>query len=287
MSKNLISVNGSVLPEEKAFIPANDRGLMYGWGVFDTMRLYEGIPFMLEEHLNRLTASAVQLRIVDAVDKDKMIQQIEAYIKKAEIVNAVLRVSLTPGRNGALHTIITSRNISYSIADYQRGFSLKSSTIRRNPYSPLANIKTLNYLDNILAKEEAVKNGFDEALLLNTQGWLSECSCSNIFFVKGQKLFTPSADCGLLDGITKKTVTGQLIHSLNMEFYSGKYRLKDLYAADEIFITNSVLQIMPVIKVNVRKIGDGIVGEVVQKLVKAYETFVDSYLKASFSSSSA
>ncbi len=279
MIKNLISVNGNILPKEKAFILADDRGLMYGWGVFDTIRLYEGIPFMLEEHLKRLVASAAQLHMHMVNDMHNLIRQIDTFIKKAEIVNGVMRITLTPGENGVLNTIITSRSINYSIADYQRGFSLKTSTVRRNPYSPLASIKSLNYLDNILAKEEAVKRGFDEALLLNTQGWLSECSCSNIFFVRNQKLFTPSTDCGLLDGITRKMIIKQLAISLNMELYSGKYRLKDLYAADEVFITNSVLQIMPVKKVNVRMIGGEIVGEVVQKLINEYKNFVDSYLK--------
>lgn len=276
----MISVNGNILPKGEAFILADDRGLMYGWGVFDTIRLYEGIPFMLEEHLKRLIASAAQLHIqmVDD-DMDNLIRQIDTFIRKAEIVNGIMRITLTPGENGVLNMIITSRSINYSIADYQRGFSLKTSTVRRNPYSPLSSIKSLNYLDNILAKEEAVKRGFDEALLLNTQGWLSECSCSNIFFVKNQKLFTPSTNCGLLDGITRKMVIKQLAISLNIELYSGKYRMKDLYAADEVFITNSVLQIMPVKKVNVCMIGEEIVGEVVQKLINEYKNVVDSYLK--------
>lgn len=276
MNADFISVNGKIQKASTPAIAVSDQAFMFGWGVFETIRIYNSLPFMLTEHLERLRYAAEKLEIHFSGEACSLEKHVFDFIQQAELKEGVIRITLSKGVNDQSVLVITSRPVNYHPEEYQKGFTMKSSAIRKNPSSPLTYLKTVNYLDNILARKEAQREGFDEALLLNTENNLCEGSMSNVFFVKSGKIFTPAAECGLLEGISRKFLMDNLIHFSGIELELGKFELMDLYSADEVFITNSVLQIMPVVRVDYIAIGDGIPGRITNSLMRAYESFISS-----------
>lgn len=273
--KNLVYVNKKIISLEQAGIPAADQGLLFGWGLFETLRIYNGMAHMLDEHITRMIFSAKTLNIPMPMNKEEIAGQVGQFIKAAEIENSVLRITLTKGVNNISNIIFTHRPIVYTAQDYKRGFTAKIASIRRNATSPLVFMKTLNYMDNMLAKQEANLSGFDEALLLNTQGKLCEGSMSNIFFVKNGRIHTPAVKCGLLPGIIRQLVIEKIAPFMNMEVLQDEYGEMQLFEADEAFITNSVIQIMPLVAVNGVNIGNGMPGSVTLAVMRAYDDYVE------------
>lgn len=278
MQEDKIYINGKVIKADSAAIPAKDQGLLFGYGLFETLRVYNHIPFMLTEHLERLSSSSEILEI-DIPSLITLETEISRFINHTDLCNGVLRITLTKGNN-VPNIIFTHRSVNYSVSDYDKGFSLITSAIKRNAASPLAHLKTLNYMDNLLAKKEAQKAGFDEALLLNTDGLLSECSTSNIFFINDQTLYTPDINCGLLNGIVRQLLLHKIAPALHLNIAEGQYALSALYSASEIFITNSVMQIMPIVKVDHQIIGNGTPGSITKKIINAYNKYV--FISAQF-----
>lgn len=278
MKRELVSVNGCIVPLEIALVPVNDKGLMFGWGIFETIAVYREIPFLLERHIMRLKAAVEKIGINYNIDTQELSCMIEAYIKRAQIDSGVIRVTVTKGEAAVPNTIITCREKTYNGMDYQTGFRLKCTSSRRNPASLLVGIKSLNYAENIIEKEQAVKSGFNEALFLNIEGWVSECSSSNIFFIKNGQLHTPSKGCGLLEGITAKFLEETIMPPENLKVIEGKFTLEDIYTADEVFITNSVMEVMPVVGVDDVQIGNGVPGGLTRLLMDKYRGYVNSYI---------
>lgn len=269
MIDEYVWINGEIISPEKAAISAKDQGLLFGYGLFETMRLYHSIPFMLDKHLSRLYASAMALEI-NIPDLNSIKNSILSFIDSIDLNDGVLRLTVTKGTCKS-NIILTHRKIPYNPGDYERGFSLKVSSIKRNPDSPLTYHKTLNYLDNILARKEAEKEGFDEALLLNTNNHISECSSNNIFFIRKNILHTPRVNNGLLKGIVRDLILEQIADKAGYHVLEGDYTLEELYSSDEVFITNSVIQIMPVVKINANPISSGLPGTGTKKLTRIFE----------------
>lgn len=277
MKDELVFINKRIIPAEQAGISVLDRGLMFGWGLFETIRIYNGKPFMLYEHIRRMMTSAGLLNISMCMDENEIARQVGIFIESAGIHNMVLKIILTKGVDNVSNIIFTYRTVSYSDNDYKRGFSSTISKIRRNVFSPLTFMKTLNYMDNIIAKQEATEAGCDEAIILNTRDRLCEGSMSNVFFIKNNRLYTPNVGNGLLPGIVRQAVIDKIAPAIGMEVFQGEFDSAQLIEADEAFLTNSVMQVMPLVSVDGKVIGSGTPGTVTASIIEAYNLCVQQH----------
>ena len=273
MQKDYIYLSGKIIDENEAAILAKDQGLLFGYGLFETLRVYNGIPFMLREHLERLSTS-LQIMEIDFPSLHALEAEVNRFIHYIQLYHGVLRITITKGFKEPV-VLMTHRAVGYDVSSYDKGFSLKTSTIKRNASSPLTSLKTLNYMDSLIAKKDAVKAGFDEALFINTDNLVSECSASNIFFIKDKKIYTPSVKCGLLNGIIRELLIKDLAKELDLKVIEGEYPLNALYQAHEIFITNSVIQIMPIVKIDHQIIGNGSPGSITKKIINYYAKYIE------------
>jgi 4-amino-4-deoxychorismate lyase len=248
-------VNGIIQKEN--YISENakmqlDNGFNFGRGVFETLLVNEK-PIFLEMHLNRMNNSLKALKIGNFVSKE----YIEEIIKNNEIKNCVLKIIATQE-----NVVIYTRKSQYTKEKYDAGFRLKISTMKRNPYSHVVYHKTLNYTDNLIEKEIASEEGFDEVIFFNTDNKIAEGSVSNLFFVKNGMLHTPKISCGLLNGIVRDWVLE------NFECNKGEYSISDLKKAEEVFLTNSIMGIMNVSYI--KDIGKFDIGNHTKKISKEY-----------------
>lgn len=270
-----VSLNGVILDYDQPAIAVADQGLLYGYGVFDTLRIFKKKPFMLDRHIDRLVSSALILDINVTEVMSNIHLWLDEFILKTGLVDAIARITVTKGVKDMPCIIISSRPLTYTAKHYMNGFSAGVSAIKRNEYSPLARIKSLNYLDNILARRMANDKGFDEALMLNGKDFLCECSMSNIFFMKDEILHTPALGCGVLDGITGALVKYTIAPELNLSLIEGEYLFENLICADESFLTNSAMGIMPLVSVDGHPIGEGRPGKITRLVMKHYESILD------------
>ncbi|MDU5107891.1 aminotransferase class IV [Clostridium sp.] len=209
-----------------------DSGYFFGRGVFETI-LVKRKPVFLKEHIERLNKGIRVLELGDEI----LLEDILNIIDKYSIKNCVLKIAVSEK-----NIVIETRDNKYKTGDYLKGFSLKLSNINRNSKSKLTYIKSTNYLDNILQREEALKRGYDEVLFLNEKGFVAEGSVSNIFLIKENKIYTPKVESGLLPGVVRKFI----IDEFNV--IEKEIIIEDLFNADEIFITNSLLGVMGISK---------------------------------------
>ncbi|MDD4909154.1 MAG: aminotransferase class IV [Candidatus Omnitrophica bacterium] len=243
-------MNGRIVPREKAVVYSQDPGFLYGFGVFETLLVCEGKPVFLKEHIGRLRNNARTLGIY--IGKD-LRAGINAVLNKADFKTARMRVNAWKGVKGSNILISLNSFTPPTGAEYDRGFKVIISRFRINELSGIAGIKSLNYLINALAREEAEKMEADEALLLNTRGLVAEGSRSNIFLVENGKLITPALSCGCLAGITRKVIMDAAERS-GIEVIEKDVRPDHLFKAREVFIANSLIGLMPVARINNRRI---------------------------------
>jgi branched-chain amino acid aminotransferase len=280
-----VYLNGKIIPAKEAVVSVFDHGFLYGDGIYETMRVYDGVVFMLDEHLKRLYRSASMIGLAIPTNIDSLKISIFETLIANNLKNAYVRLTVsrghgTIGLDPELCTeptivIIVQRLKEYPRAFYETGISLIISETRRNlkeAINPL--IKSLNFLNNILAKIEAKKRDAYEAVMLNSYGKLTEGTISNLFFYKDGVLCTPSADCGILDGITRGTIIEIALRD-DLKVKEGEFSQKDLYSASEAFITNTTLEVMPVSKVDDKIYS---VGNITKLLHKAYRQEVNSYV---------
>ena len=223
----MVIINGEISSECNIVL---DSGFYYGRGVFETI-LVKNRPVFLKQHCERLKRGLEKLGVVNEAGE----VYIKECVRKYDIHDCVLKVVATEK-----NTVVITRDITYKPEDYLRGFCVKLSSLRRNPFSHITGLKSLNYTDNIIEKEQAMREGYDEVIFLNTQNELAEGSMSNLFFVKEGIIYTPDKTCGILNGIVREWVLE------NFEVNEGKYTLEALLGADEVFITNSIMGIMKV-----------------------------------------
>jgi len=279
----LIYINGALVPRGEAMISPFDRGILYGYGLFETMRSYGGRVFSLDRHLARLMHSADKIGLDASLDPATLRQAIHRTLEANKLMDARIRLTvlagegergLAPPTSGMLTIIVVAEELVLpSPQAYEDGISAAVVSVRRNSQSPLAGIKSIGYLDNLLAHSEAVAAGADEAILLNERGFVAECSTSNIFLVVEGRLFTPSAESGILPGITREVVL-ELAQGLGITAVAGEIPLAQLLRADEAFLTNSVVEVMPIVEVDGKSIGSGKSGEVTKRLMAAYRELV-------------
>ena len=275
-----IYINGQIVPQEDAKISVFDHGLLYGDGVFEGIRAYNGKIFTLDEHLDRLYDSATAISLKIPITKAEMAEAIKQTMKANNLTDSYIRLVVTrgigklgldPNKCATPQIIIITDTIElYSKALYERGLDIVTVTTIRNHFSALdPKIKSLNYLNNILAKIESIQAGAGEALMLNKDGYVAECAGDNIFIFKNNILRTPPSSAGILVGITRNVVM-KLATEMGLQVKEELMTRYDLYIADECFLTGTAAEIIPVVKIDGRTIGTGKPGKLTLDLLKRY-----------------
>lgn len=273
----IIYLNGSLIPRSQARISVLDYGFLYGFGLFETMRAYEGQVFRLDSHLSRLARSAEILGL--PIGMTDLKDAVMATIQANQLGDARIRITVSIGEGSMVPDPSTCKQPTvlilagdyhpYPEQIYQKGFRAVVSSIRRNSGSPLSRLKSANYLENMLVKQEARAAGVDEALCLNEKGLLAEASMSNIFLVDDGVLRTPGEESGILPGVTRGVVL-ELASRLGISTLEHDVRLVELSQAQEAFLTNSLIEIMPLTEIEGRPVGSGRPGPVTQRLMADY-----------------
>ncbi len=280
---DIVYLNGALVPRGEARVSPFDRGFLYGYGLFETMRSYSGRVFRLHRHLARLTRSAEKLNIAAALDAYGLEQAIYKTLEANKLADARIRLTvsageggrgLAPPTSGAITVIVVAeRLLPPPPRVYDEGIRAAIVSLRRNSQSPLSGIKSLNYLEGFIAHSEALALGADEAIMLNERGFVAESSTSNIFLVAAGRLLTPSRVSGILPGITREAIL-ELAQALDIEAVEGEIPPSDLLRADEAFLTNSIIEVMPVTEVDGKTIGSGKLGQATTRLMAAYQELV-------------
>jgi len=275
MASPRIWINGKLFDKSEAKISVYDHGLLYGDGVFEGIRVYDRKVFRLREHVDRLYESAKSILLEIPLSRDQMTQAIEETVKANGKVNGYIRAVVTRGvgtlgldpRKCEPNVIIIVDDISlYPQEFYENGLEIiTSSVIRNHPAALSPRVKSLNYLNNILAKWEAIRAGCFEALMLNHIGEVAECTGDNVFVVKQGVLKTPPADAGVLQGVTRGVVL-DLARAAEIPARECPLIRHDIYTADELFLSGTAAEIIPVVKCDGRVIGAGRPGPVTRQL---------------------
>lgn len=276
-----VYLNDQWLAQEDAKISVFDHGLLYGDGVFEGIRLYEGRVFKLEEHLDRLAHSAKTILLEYPWSKDYIKEAICETCRKNQLKNGYIRLVITRGtgnlglnprlcKNPQL--IIIADNIQlYPESYYQSGLKIITAATRRiNPAALPPMVKSLNYLNNILAKIEALNAGTMEALMLNDQGNVAECTGDNVFIVQNGSLITPHSSSGALQGITRAVII-EIAQDLEIPVIEGNLTRYDLWNADEFFLTGTAAEVIPVVELDGRFIGSGKPGTVTKRFLEKFK----------------
>jgi branched-chain amino acid aminotransferase len=279
-----IYITGKFYSKEDAKISVYDHGLLYGDGVFEGLRAYGGNVFRLQQHLVRLYESAKAIWLQIPIDIDAMAAAVNETLKINGLVDAYIRLVVTrgagslgldPNKTSDPQVIIIADKISlYPPEFYEKGLSIiTASTIRNHPAALSPRIKSLNYLNNILAKIEGLQAGCIEAMMLNSKGEVAECTGDNIFLVRRGQLLTPPIDAGILEGVTREAVMESAV-AAGLEVREIALTKHDVYVADECFLSGTAAEVIPVVKVDSRVIGNGEPGPVTRDLIQRFKKLV-------------
>jgi len=275
-----VYLNGKFVDEAKAVVSVFDHGLLYGDGVFEGIRSYNGLIFKLQEHIDRLFESAHTIMLKIPLSKPELAEAVRQSLRVNKLSNAYIRLVVTRGEGDlGLDPRKCTRPTVFVIADrielypkklYEQGLELITVATQRNvPEALNPQIKSLNYLNNILAKIEAITAGFEEAIMLSPSGYVTECTGENLFVVSGKRLLTPPPYIGVLRGITRRTVM-ELGRRQKLDVAEELLTRYDLFNADECFLTGTAAEIVPVVKIDGRVIGAGKPGPVTKHLQTAF-----------------
>ncbi len=277
-----IYINGKFYDKENAKISVFDHGFLYGDGVFEGIRSYNRIVFKLKEHIDRLFESAHSIMLKIPLSKDELVKAVVKTLKTNALSDAYIRLVVTRGegdlgldprkcKSGAAIIIITDKVSLYPEKFYKEGLSIITvPTVRNLPEAVNPQIKSLNYLNNILAKIEAANVGYEEAIMLDSLGYVAECTGDNIFIVKRKNLYTPPQCMGSLRGITRDAVI-EIAEKNNIAIHEHVLTRHELFISDECFLTGTAAEIIPVVKVDGRVIGTGLPGELTLELMKKFK----------------
>ncbi|HNX68805.1 MAG TPA: branched-chain-amino-acid transaminase [Candidatus Omnitrophota bacterium] len=284
-----VYLDGKWYPKHEAKISVFDHGLLYGDGVFEGIRAYRGLVFKLEGHLQRLWESANTIMLKIPMTREEMKKAIVDTLRKNRLLDSYIRVVVTRGVGDlglspwlckkASVFIITDKIALYPKELYQKGLEIITvPTVRNLPEAINPSIKSLNYLNNIMAKIEAKNGGCIEALMLNHQGYVTECTGDNVFMIKktgkgtglkGHVLLTPPTYLGALKGITREAIL-EIAGKIKLPFEERIITRHDLFNADEVFLTGTAAEVIPVAKIDGRGIGDGKPGKITNLLLKNF-----------------
>ena len=276
-----VYIDGAYYPKSKATVSVFDHGLLYGDGVFEGIRAYNGIVFKLKEHISRLYRSAHALKLKIPLTEEGMIQAVVETLRKNSLSDAYIRLVVTrgvgdlgldPRKCPTPSVIIITDTISIMSSEAkEKGITTVITWVRRHPVDTTTHeIKSLNYLNSVLAKMEATAYGADEAIGLDKNGLISEGVGENLFMVKAGKIFTPPSSTGALAGITAK-LAREFAQKLGYTVAEANITPFQLFTADEAFFTGTAAEVVPIREVNKRQIGNGKPGPVTKKLMAAFE----------------
>jgi len=276
-----IYIDGHYYDEQNAKISVFDHGLLYGDGIFEGIRAYHGRVFKLKEHIDRLFYSAKAILLSVPISHEEMVRAVVATCRENQIRDGYVRLIVTRGVGGlGLNPnrcknpsviIIADKIQLYPPEMYERGLDIITVPTVRNLHSALnPAIKSLNYLNNILAKIEANNGGCEEAIMLNAEGFVSECTGDNVFIVKAGQMLTPPLSAGALYGITRGVVI-ELAKESGIAVSEPNLTRYDLFNADECFLTGTGAELIPVVKIDGRVIGTGKPGPITKSLVEKYK----------------
>jgi len=275
-----IYIDGSFYPESEAKISVFDHGLLYGDGVFEGIRFYGGKVFRLEEHMERLYKSAAAIALTVPLDMPALTEALLETIRRNRLTDGYIRLVVTRGKgdlglspwNCPKPTIIivAAKITLYPEESYEKGLKVVTCATRRIAHGALSPmVKSLNYLNNIMAKIEAYHAGAGEGLMLNEQGLVAECTGDNIFLVSGGRITTPPISSGALAGVTR-AVAIKLAGELGIEVSEPQTTRYDIYTADECFLTGTAAEIIPAVELDSRPIGNGKPGPVTRLLIERF-----------------
>jgi len=279
----VVYVDGEWVPKSRASVSVFDHGLLYGDGVFEGIRVYDGVIFQFKEHLDRLYSSAKSIKLRLPFPLEEMTKALVETIKRNRLKDAYIRLVVTRGvgdlgvdprkcRKPSLIIIAESVDPSYGVIAKQRGISAIISSVRRDSVDATSHeIKSLNYLNSVMAKLEAVDVGADDALMLDRSGFVSEATTTNLFLVKNEEVFTPPSSAGILPGVTRKR-TIKLVRELGYNMLERALTPYDVTNADEAFLTGTLAEIVPLVKVKGIEIGDGEPGPITHQIMDAFVT---------------
>jgi branched-chain amino acid aminotransferase len=273
-------LNGKLVERDKAKISVFDHGLLYGDGVFEGIRSYKGKVFRLDAHVRRLFDSANGIRLTIPMTPKEVAGAIVATLKANRLKDSYIRVVVTRGE-GALGLdpnrcphpsvfIITDKIALYPRKLYEKGLEIiTAATMRNHPNAVNPRLKSLNYLNNILAKIEAIDAGTLEAVMLNHLGYVAECTGDNLFIARDGRLFTPPIAAGILEGITRDEILA-IARDLRIEVREENLTRQDLYVADECFLTGTAAEVIPVVRIDKRTVGSGKPGPITKRLAEEF-----------------
>jgi branched-chain amino acid aminotransferase len=280
----LIYLNGKLVPKEEAKVSVFDHGFLYGDGVFEGIRIYNGKIFKLKEHIERLFYSAHAIDLKPPLTQEELIQATVETVRANNLRDGYIRIVISRGEGdlgldpqkcpNPTVVIIADKIAIYPEEVYKKGMKIITVSTRRNsPQALNPNIKSLNYLNNILAKIEANRANVPEAIMLSIEGYVAEATGDNLFIVKNKNLITPPLHLGVLPGITRQTVI-ELAKERGIITEEKPFTLYDVYTADECFLTGTAAEIVPVVEVDGRKINGGVPGEITLLLMKDFHEYV-------------
>lgn len=285
-SNLLIYLDGKLVPEAEAKISVFDHGLLYGDGVFEGIRFYNGRVFRLTEHLKRLYESAHSIQLQIPISLEEMEKATLETVAANGLRDGYIRLLVTRG-TGPLGlnpyqcpkpsvVIIASSIALYPKEKYEVGLTMVTCATRRPSHAALSpQVKSLNYLNNIMAKIEAIQGGGEEGVMLNDQGYVAECTGDNIFVVKNGEVFTPPISAGALGGITR-AVAIELLAEMGVKCHEVNMTRHDIYTADECFLTGTAAEVIAAVMLDRRVIGTGKPGELTQRLVEKFKALANS-----------
>jgi branched-chain amino acid aminotransferase len=275
-----IWLDGNLVDQQDAKISVFDHGLLYGDGVFEGIRVYGGRVFELDAHIRRLYESAKAIRLTISIDPEQITAAVEQTVKANDITDGYIRLVVTRGTGTlGLNPFVCKNSRIFIIADsiqlypeelYERGMRvISATTIRNHPLAIPPQAKTLNYLNNILAKIEVLDHNVPEAIMYNHEGYVAEASGDNVLIVRDGVIYTPPAEAGALSGITRSIVI-RLAREENLQVVEKNLTRFDLYVCDEFFLTGTAAEVIGVVEIDGRKIGDGRPGPITNLLRKKF-----------------
>ncbi len=282
--EEMVYFNDGLVEREKAQISISDQGFLYGYGIFQTMRAYNGKMFMLDRHVERLREAAYAIGMGEEVAGLDLARACRETLEANELQDARVRLTVTNGDHpelpwveaGGMPTVLVTAQPYTPISEekYNEGFKVCIASVKRCKQSVFSRIKSINYMTSVMARMEATENGLDEAIVLNEDGYVAEGGSSNIFFVEGKKLITPAEENGLIPGVTREVVMS-LSKRMGLSIKEGDITPDAIEVFDEIFMTNCLIEVMPVVRVSDEEgrmdiIGEGKPGKVTKRLLAAY-----------------
>jgi len=275
-----IWLDGKLVDQQEAKISVFDHGLLYGDGVFEGIRVYNGRVFELEAHIKRLYESAKVIRLVVPMSRSELISAVEKTVEANAVIDGYIRLVVTRGTGTlGLNPFVCEDSRLFIIADniqlypeelYEKGMKvISATTVRNHPLAIPPQVKSLNYLNNILAKIEALDSNVPEAIMYNHEGYVAEATGDNVFIVREGVVYTPPVEVGSLEGITRRVVIG-LAREEALEVVEKNLTRFDLYICDEFFLTGTAAEVIGIVEIDGRVIGDGKPGPITRLLRKKF-----------------